>query len=44
MSEFLVLLEKQYDVSIPDWILGGQGRTLTQLAAYIEAEIARKSA
>jgi acyl carrier protein len=39
-SEFLLLAERQYGVSLPDWLIGGQASTLSALAAYIEGELA----
>lgn len=43
MSEFLVLVEKQFEVKVPDWVLGESGSTLKGLAAYVAAELAKKS-
>ncbi len=38
-SQFLLLAEKQYGVSLPDWLIGGQASTLAALAAYIDGEL-----
>lgn len=40
-SEFLLLAERQYNVALPDWLIGGDANTLTALAEYIDAELAR---
>jgi acyl carrier protein len=42
-SEFLLLAEQQYAIALPDWLIGGQANTLAALAAYIEAELARRA-
>jgi hypothetical protein len=38
-SEFLLLAQRQYGVSLPDWLIGGQASTLAALAAYIDGEL-----
>jgi acyl carrier protein len=39
-SEFLALAEKQYGITLPDWLIGGSANSLAALAAYIEDKLA----
>lgn len=36
-SEFLLLAEKEFGVSLPDYIIGGSANTLEALAVHIES-------
>ena len=38
-AEFLVLAEREFGVSLPDWLIGGQANTLETLARYISGEL-----
>ena len=37
--QFLLLAEKQYGVKLPDWLLGGQAKSVAALAEYIERQL-----
>jgi len=42
VSEFLVLVEKQYGMALPDSLIGGRANTLTKLAAHIAGALTGK--
>ena len=42
ISEFLVLVEKQYGIALPDSLIGGRANTLTKLAAHIAGALTGK--
>jgi acyl carrier protein len=43
-ARFLLLAEEHYGIKLPDWLLGGRGKSLSGLAEHIAKELARKRA
>jgi acyl carrier protein len=41
-AQFLLLSEKQFGVRLPDWLLGGRAKSLTELSDYIADELSRR--
>jgi acyl carrier protein len=41
-AQFLLLAEKQYGITLPDWLLGGRAKSLVDLADHISGELSRR--
>ena len=39
VSQFLLLAEKQFGVTLPDWLIGQDTNSLAGLAGYIETQL-----